>query len=278
MNANKQNRAQNSQSDTHEQVEPYGRITRAFAQGAAFIGYVTGGDPDIDRCADNIRALIAGGADLIEIGVPFSDPVAEGRVIQEANLRALAAGATLEKVLGLVRMLRRESEVPFVLLTYLNPVFRYGYEAFCAACADVGVDGVIVPDLPFEERGELLPYTDATGMVLISLVAPTSAGRVKAIASEAKGYLYLVSSLGVTGARSEIATDIEGLVAQIRAVSDVPVAVGFGIHTPEQARAIARCADGCIVGSALVELAHTAGNNAPAVLKRYTSKMKTAMC
>jgi tryptophan synthase alpha chain len=250
------------------------RIAAVFAEGVrcsrkAFIAFVTGGDPSLERSEEYLCALIEGGADIIEIGIPFSDPIAEGPVIQEANLRALAAGTTVDGIFGLVRSLRerRGVEVPIVLLTYLNPVHHYGYEAFFAACAQVGVDGIIVADLPYDEKGEIAGVAAANGVDVISLIAPTSAERIADIAAETTGYIYLVSSLGVTGVRSEIGTDLGALIRRIREVTDVPVAVGFGVHSSEQARAIAQTADadGVIVGSAIVRMIAAAPEAAPAI-------------
>jgi tryptophan synthase alpha chain len=280
------------------------RIAAAFGSGKAFIAFVTGGDPSLAHSERYIRALVEGGADLIEIGVPFSDPIAEGPVIQEANLRALAAGTTLDGIFELVRSLRQGRgaqaeceaqadapqqgrevqpplQVPIVLLTYLNPVHHYGYHAFFAACAEAGVDGVIVPDLPYEEKGELSGEAAANGIDVISLIAPTSAERVAAIAADATGYLYLVSSLGVTGVRSEInpSSGIAAMVGLVREATDVPVAVGFGVHTPEQAHDIAQVADadGVIVGSAIVRMIAADPEGAPAALTAYARSMKEAM-
>jgi tryptophan synthase alpha chain len=245
----------------------------------AFIAFVTGGDPSLERSEEYILALIEGGADLIEIGIPFSDPIAEGPVIQEANLRALAAGTTVDGIFELVRSLRRRRgvEVPIVLLTYLNPVHYYGYEAFFATCAEVGVDGIIIPDLPYDEKGELASVAAANDVDVISLIAPTSAERITRIAAEATGYIYLVSSLGVTGVRSEITTDLGALVALIRKATDTPVAVGFGIHSPEQARAIAQVADGAIVGSAIVRMIAADPDGAAPTLTAYAREMKAAL-
>jgi tryptophan synthase alpha chain len=253
------------------------RIARAFADGKSFIAFVTGGDPTLERSKEYIRALIEGGADLIEIGVPFSDPIAEGPVIQEANLRALASGTTLDGIFGLVRSLRCETQIPIVLLTYLNPVHHYGYEEFFATCAQVGIDGIIIPDLPYEEKGELAKDAAANDVDVISLIAPTSAERIASIAADATGYLYLVSSLGVTGVRNKITTDLRALIEPIRAVTDVPVAVGFGIHTPEQARDVARLADGAIVGSAIVRMIAENPDGAATELLAYARRMKAAL-
>jgi tryptophan synthase alpha chain len=253
-------------------------IAKAFANGKAFIGFVTGGDPSIEKSAEFIRAMVNAGADLVEIGIPFSDPIAEGKVIQEANIRALNAGATIEKLFGLAASLRGEGlTVPLVFLTYLNPVFHYGYERFFARCQQCGVDGIIIPDLPFEEQGELRDITIAHGVDLISLIAPTSEERIAAIARNASGFLYIVSSMGVTGERGEIRTDLASIIASVRAQTALPVAVGFGIHTPEQAADIARLADGVIVGSAIVKLVAEHGDNAAGPVAGYVSAMKAAV-
>lgn len=253
------------------------KIQKAFTNGKAFIGFLTGGDPDFEGSVQNFLALARGGADLIEIGVPFSDPVAEGPVIQAANARALATGATTERMFQLVERLRQETEVPLVFLTYLNPIFKYGYEHYFARCAEVGVDGIIIPDLPYEEKGEVEPYAAKNGVDIISLVAPTSHARVREIAASATGFLYLVSSMGVTGMRSEIATDLAAIVREAHAVSSIPVAVGFGISTPEQARAVAGAADGVIVGSALVRIVEEQGKDAPVAIEAHARQMKQAV-
>lgn len=257
------------------------RIANAFANGKAFIGFVSGGDPSIEKSAEFIRAMVNAGADLVEIGIPFSDPIAEGKVIQEANIRALNAGATIEKLFGLVESLRGEGgdalNVPLVFLSYLNPVFHYGYERFFARCERSGIDGIIIPDLPFEEQGELRDIAAAHGVDIISLIAPTSEERIAAIARNAAGFLYVVSSMGVTGERGEIKTDLASIIASVRAHTALPVAVGFGIHTPEQAADIARLADGVIVGSAIVKLVAEYGDKAAGPVARYVSAMKAAV-
>lgn len=253
------------------------RIANAFKDGKAFIAFVTGGDPSLARSEEFILELIRGGADLIEIGIPFSDPIAEGPVIQEANLRALAAGTTTDGIFGLVSSLRKKTEVPIVLLTYLNPVFKYGYERFFAACETAGVDGIIVPDLPFEESGEVRPIAAAHGVDLISLVAPTSDVRIAEIAEQSAGFLYIVSSMGVTGVRSEITTDISGIVAAARAATQTPVAVGFGIHSAEQAKEIAGVADGVIVGSAIVRIIAEHGEKSAEKLYEFARAIKEAV-
>jgi tryptophan synthase alpha chain len=261
-------------------------IANAFQNGKAFIGFVTGGDPSIEKTKEFVREMIRAGADLIEIGIPFSDPIAEGPVIQEANIRALAAGATVEKIFELVRGLRKETAVPLVFLTYLNPVFHYGltspagdqngYDAFFKRAGEVGLDGIIIPDLPFEEQAEVRAAASQYGIDLISLIAPTSEERIKEIAKAASGFIYVVSSMGVTGTRSEITTDLVSITAAIRQVSTVPVAVGFGIHTPEQAAQMAQIVDGVIVGSAIVKIIAEHGADAGPHIYRYVQQMKEA--
>ncbi|MDR2602590.1 MAG: tryptophan synthase subunit alpha [Spirochaetaceae bacterium] len=263
------------------------RIQNAFKNGKAFIGFVTGGDPSIEKTEAFVHAMLEGGCDLIEIGVPFSDPIAEGPVIQRANERALKAGASLKKLFALVKHLRETVSVPVVFLTYLNPVFRYekqegsgdsaGYEAFFLACASSGVDGVIIPDLPFEEQGAVKPYALKNGVSLISLAAPTSGRRIAEIARNADGFLYMVSSMGVTGVRGEIKTDLKPLIAEIKKNASVPVAVGFGVNTPAQASEIARIADGVIVGSAIVKIVEEHGEKSAQYIREYVQKMKSAV-
>ncbi|MDR2753441.1 MAG: tryptophan synthase subunit alpha [Oscillospiraceae bacterium] len=251
-------------------------ISKAFANGTAFIGFVTGGDPTLAASEEFILQMAAAGADIIEIGIPFSDPIAEGPVIQAANLRALGAGATVESMFALVANVRKKIATPLVFLTYLNPVLHYGYEAFFAHCEAVELDGIIIPDLPFEEQGELRDITRAHGVDLISLVAPTSAQRVAQIAAQAQGFLYIVSSMGVTGVRSKIATDLAEIVRNIRAATALPAAVGFGLHSTAQAREIAQFADGVIVGSAIVKICEQHGAAAGPHLYTYVKEMKTA--
>ena len=253
------------------------KIREAFANGKAFIAFLTAGDPTAECTVNYILEMEKAGADLIEIGIPFSDPTAEGVVIQEASLRALKGGMTTEGVFQIVEEVRKKSQVPLALMTYLNPVFHYGYEAFFSRCQSLGVDGIIVPDLPFEEKGEAEEVAARFGVDVISLIAPTSKERIRLIAKEAKGFIYVVSSMGVTGVRSKITTDIAGMVKEIRAVTDTPCAIGFGISTPEQAAEMAGYADGVIVGSAIVKLIEKNGANAEEELHRYVSSMKAAI-
>ena len=253
------------------------RIAGAFAKGKAFIGFITAGDPSIEASEEFVLAMEKAGADIIELGIPFSDPIAEGPVIQEANIRALAAGTSVETIFNLVQRLRIKTQIPLVLLTYFNPVFRYGCDAFFKRCKAAGVDGVIIPDLPFEEHAEAREAARLYDVALISLIAPTSEDRIAAIASQADGFLYIVSSLGVTGVRSEIKTDLESIISAVRKHGSVPCAVGFGINTPEQAAAISRTADGVIVGSAIVKIIAQHGANSSAQLGNYVSEMKAAL-
>ncbi|WP_417093332.1 tryptophan synthase subunit alpha [Intestinimonas timonensis] len=253
------------------------KIAQAFAGGKAFIPFITCGDPDLETTAAAVRAAVENGADLIELGIPFSDPTAEGPVIQGANLRALKGGVTTDRIFGLVRDLRRDVTVPLVFMTYANVVFSYGTERFLSACREVGIDGLILPDVPFEEREEFLPSCRQYGVDLISLIAPTSAHRIAKIAREAEGFLYIVSSLGVTGTRSEITTDLAAMVEVVRQNTAIPCAVGFGISTPEQAKRMAEVSDGAIVGSAIVRLLEQYGKDAPQQIGAYVKQMKAAL-
>lgn len=253
------------------------RIAQAFQNGKAFISFVTGGDPDLETSEKLIAAMEKAGADLIEIGIPFSDPIAEGPVIQEANERALAAGCTTDKLFDMVERARRSVSVPLVFLTYINPIYTYGKRRFMERCVQAGIDGIIVPDLPYEEKQELAPECEAHGIDLISLIAPTSKERISMIAREAKGFIYCVSSLGVTGVRTQIQTDIGEMVSHVREASSLPVAVGFGISTPEQAAAMAAVSDGAIVGSAIVKLVAKYGRESEQPVAEYVSKMKAAL-
>ncbi len=253
------------------------KIANAFAGGKAFIPFITCGDPDMETTAAAVRAAVSSGADLIELGIPFSDPTAEGPVIQGANIRALEGGATTDSVFGLVRELRRDVTVPLVFMTYANVVFSYGSERFISTCGELGIDGLILPDLPFEEKEEFLPLCRKYGVELISLIAPTSENRIAMIAREAEGFIYVVSSLGVTGVRSEIKTDLGAIVEVIRENTDVPCAIGFGISTPEQARRMAAISDGAIVGSAIIRLLEKHGKDAPPYIGEYVKSMKEAV-
>lgn len=252
-------------------------IRKAFENGKAFIPFITCGDPDLETTAAVVRAAAANGADLIELGIPFSDPTAEGPVIQGANLRALNGGVATDKIFDLVRELRRDVEVPMVFMTYANVVFSYGSERFISTCREIGIDGLILPDIPYEEKEEFLPVCRRYGVDLISLIAPTSEDRIAMIAREAEGFLYIVSSLGVTGVRSEIKTDLGAIVETVRQNTDIPCAIGFGISTPEQAAKMAGISDGAIVGSAIVRLIGEHGKDAPEYVGEYVKRMKEAL-
>lgn len=253
------------------------KIARAFENGKAFIAFITCGDPDLETTAAAVRAAVENGADLIELGIPFSDPTAEGPVIQGANLRALSGGITTDKVFDFVREIRRDVSVPMVFMTYANVVFSYGSERFISTCKEIGIDGLILPDIPFEEKDEFQPICKKYGVDLISLIAPTSQNRIATIAKEAEGFLYIVSSLGVTGTRSEIETDLGEMVKLVRENANIPCAIGFGISTPEQAKHMADIADGAIVGSAIVKLLEKHGKDAPRYIGEYVKSMKDGM-
>ena len=276
------------------------RIKNAFADGKAFIAFITCGDPDLETTAAVVRSAVANGADLIELGIPFSDPTAEGPVIQGANLRALKGGVTTDKIFDLVRNLRRDVTVPMVFMTYANVVFSYGADRFFATCKEIGMDGIILPDVPFEEKEEFLPYSRRYGIDFISLIAPTSEHRIARIAAEAEGFLYIVSRLGVTGvgggngvsakagnqagntasgsklgetSGGEVRTDLASMVRLVRENTDIPCAVGFGISTPEQAHAMAAVSDGAIVGSAIVKIVEKYGRDAAGPVGEYVKSM-----
>ena len=253
------------------------KIASAFDHGKAFIAFITCGDPDLDTTGRAVRAAVENGADLIELGIPFSDPTAEGPVIQEADLRALQAGTTTDRIFGFVKELRTDVTVPMVFMTYANVIFSYGAEKFISTCAQIGIDGLILPDLPFEEKEEFLPLCRQYGVDLISLIAPTSENRVAMIAREAEGFIYLVSSLGVTGTRNEITTDLVPIIQTIRENAKVPVAIGFGISTPEQAKKMAAISDGVIVGSAIEKILAQHGKESAEFIGDYVRSMKNAL-
>lgn len=253
------------------------KIKSAFENGKAFIAFVTCGDPDLETTAAAVRAAVENGADLIELGIPFSDPTAEGPVIQGANIRALSGGVTTDKIFAFVKELRQDVKVPMVFMTYANVIFSYGTEKFISTCRDIEIDGLILPDLPFEEKEEFLPVCREYGVDLISLIAPTSENRIAMIAKEADGFLYIVSSLGVTGTRSEIKTDLKSIVEVVRQNTDIPCAIGFGISTPEQAKKMADISDGAIVGSAIIKLLEKHGKDAPKYIGEYVKSMKDSL-
>ncbi|MGH2104831.1 tryptophan synthase subunit alpha [Aerococcus urinaeequi] len=253
------------------------KIAEAFQNKKAFITYLMAGDPNLDQSAENILAAQEAGADLIEIGIPFSDPIAEGPVVENASVRALSAGVRLNNVFDMVADLKDKIHVPLVFMTYLNLVFVYGYDNFFAKCQEIGISGIIIPDLPFEEQEEVKVVASQYSIEVITLIAPTSKDRIKKIAKKAEGFIYLVSSMGVTGVRSSITTDISAMVAEIRAVSDIPVAVGFGINQPSQVKDIAAKADGVIVGSGIVRLVEAYGEEAKPHIYDYVHEMQAVL-
>lgn len=253
------------------------KIAEAFQNKKAFITYLMAGDPNLDQSAENILAAQEAGADLIEIGIPFSDPIAEGPVVENASVRALSAGVRLNNVFDMVADLKDKIHVPLVFMTYLNPVFVYGYDNFFAKCQEIGISGIIIPDLPFEEQEEVKVVASQYGIEVITLIAPTSKDRIKEIAKKAQGFIYLVSSMGVTGVRSNITTDISAMVAEIRTVSDIPVTVGFGINQPSQVKDISAKADGVIVGSGIVRLVEAHGEEAKPYIYDYVHEMQAVL-
>jgi len=250
------------------------KISKAFEGKKAFIAFITGGDPDIETTEKLISAMAESGVDIIEIGIPFSDPVAEGIVIQQADERALCNGCTVDKLFEMVKRVRKTVEIPILFMTYINPVFAYGKERFFEKCRDCGIDGIIVPDLPFEEKDELAHYCAAFGVTQISMIAPTSMERIEMIAENAEGFLYCVSSLGVTGVRGEIGTSAAKMISQVKKITSIPCAVGFGISTPEQAADVAKVSDGIIIGSAIVKLAAKYGRECIEPVKQFVKEIK----
>lgn len=253
------------------------KIQNAFENKKAFIGFLTAGDPTFDDSFNNIMAMVNGGADLIEIGIPFSDPIAEGPVIQEANVRALSKGMTTDRAFELAQKVRQNTDIPICFMTYLNPVFKYGYDKFFARCKEIGVDGLICPDMPYEEKHEAADAAKNYDIAVVSLIAPTSEERIKMIAGEAEGFIYIVSSMGVTGVRSEIKTNLAPIMDAVKKYAKVPAAIGFGISTPEQAKHMSELADGVIVGSAIVKLVAKYGSDAPQYIQDYVKSMKDAI-
>jgi tryptophan synthase alpha chain len=253
------------------------KIAEAFQNKKAFIPFITCGDPSLEVTEKLVYAIAEAGADLIELGIPFSDPTAEGPVIMAADERALAGGATTDKIFDMVKRIREKVTIPMVFMTYANVIYSYGSERFISKAAELGIDGLILPDIPFEEKDEFAPICEKYGLDLISMIAPTSHDRIRMIAKEAKGFIYCVSSLGVTGVRKEITTDIGGMIKLVKEVSSIPCAVGFGISTPEQAAKMAKVADGAIVGSAIVKLCAQYGEDCVPYVAEYVKSMKDAI-
>lgn len=253
------------------------KIADAFKNGKAFIPFITAGDPSLEKTEEFILAMERAGADLIEIGIPFSDPIAEGVVIQEADIRSLSAGTTTDKVFDMIKKLRDRTDMPLVFMTYLNPVFHYGYDKFFSRCEEVNICGIIIPDMPYEEKTECEKQALLHGVEVVSMIAPTSEERIKKIATDAKGFIYVVSSMGVTGVRTEIKTDLKSILSAIKEATDVPAAIGFGIHDSTQAKAMSEIADGVIVGSAIIKLVEKYGAEATPHIEEYVRSMKNAV-
>ncbi|MFY9177775.1 MAG: tryptophan synthase subunit alpha [Caldicoprobacterales bacterium] len=253
------------------------KLQQAFANGKAFIPFITAGDPSLVITKELVLQMAEAGADLIELGIPFSDPVAEGQVIQAASIRALSHGITVDHIFNMLRDIRKTCNIPIALMTYVNPVFAYGIDSFLRNCQETGVDALIVPDLPFEEKDELVPFCLKHGVYLISMIAPTSNNRIHLISKEAQGFVYCVSSMGVTGVRKNLGSDAEKMVKLVKEVNDIPCAVGFGISTPEQAARMAKYADGVIVGSAIVKIIEQYGSRCLPHVIEYVRMMKNAI-
>lgn len=249
------------------------KIQKAFEGKKAFIPFITCGDPDLETTEQLVYAMEKAGAALIELGIPFSDPTAEGPVIQDANIRALSRGVTTDKIFDMVEKIRKNTQIPLVFMTYANVVFSYGAERFIKKAAEIGMDGLILPDVPYEEKEEFDGICKQYGLDLVSLIAPTSHDRIKMIAKDASGFIYCVSSLGVTGTRSAITTDIGAMVNLVKEVTDLPCAVGFGISTPEQAAKMCESADGAIVGSAIVKICAKYGKGCVPHVAEYVKSM-----
>lgn len=254
-----------------------GRIDDVFKNKKAFIPFITAGDPSLEITEQLIHAMTESGADLIELGIPFSDPVAEGPVIEKASLRALSAGVNTDKIFDMVERVREKNQIPMAFMSYANPIYSYGTERFMANCRKVGIDAIIVPDIPFEEKEELKPFCDQYGIVLISMIAPTSKERILKIVKEAEGFLYCVSSMGTTGVRNEIGSHIDEMISLVKQVKGIPCAVGFGISSPAQAKALASLSDGVIVGSAIVKLIAEYKEDCIPHVKAYVRDMSRAI-
>lgn len=254
------------------------RITKAFESGKAFIPFITCGDPSLEITEELVYVMERAGADLIELGIPFSDPTAEGPVIQEASERALAAGTTTDKVFDMVKSIRKNTDIPMVFMTYANVVFSYGIERFVKTCVEVGMNGLILPDVPFEEKQEFDTVCKEYGIDFISLIAPTSHERISMIAKEASGFVYCVSSLGVTGVRSKFSNDLDSMVKLVKAANpNIPTAIGFGISDEESAKKMAAISDGVIVGSAIVRIIAEYGEDCVDKVFDFVKSMKDAI-
>lgn len=230
------------------------KLEKVFENKKAFIPFVVADDPDFDTTVKNVLTLANNGADIIELGIPFSDPVADGPIIQAADLRAFDAGVNTKVVFDIVKKIREFTKIPIIFLTYTNIVYKYGYEKFCQKCHNLDIDGLVIPDLPLEEQEDLSKYTTQYNISLIQLIAPTSGARIAKIVTHSEGFIYMVSSMGVTGKREDFSNELGSTIEEIRKVTDVPIAIGFGIHSVQQAKELSEIADGIIIGSAVVEM------------------------
>ncbi|MHB1377743.1 MAG: tryptophan synthase subunit alpha [Candidatus Humimicrobiaceae bacterium] len=253
------------------------KLQQVFARGKAFIPFITAGDPSIKITEQLVIQMAEAGADLVELGIPFSDPIAEGPVIQDADNRALSGGTTTDKIFSMMGRIRKSCTVPIAFMTYVNPIFTYGTDRFMKNCQKAEIDAVIVPDVPYEEKDELMPFCSKYNINLISMIAPTSRNRIRMISSEARGFIYCVSSMGVTGVRQEIGSDVEEMIKLVKEVQDIPCAIGFGISTPEQAVRMAEFSDGVIVGSAIVKIVEHYGMDCVPHVVEYVRMMKNAI-
>ncbi|MCA6072253.1 MAG: tryptophan synthase subunit alpha [Endomicrobium sp.] len=253
------------------------KITEIFKNNKALIIYLTAGDSSIDKTEEQILTIAKNGADLIEIGIPFSDPVADGKIIRDAMARALSKNIKLDDIFNMVKNVRKKSDIPLVFMTYLNPLLFYGYERFFKRCSEIGINGLIIPDMPLEEQDEVKSFADEYNITIITLIAPTSKERISVLARQAKGFIYFISSLGVTGVRNKITTNLSAVISEIRKVTDIPVAVGFGISTAEQACEIIKYADGVIIGSAAVKIIAENKKNTVLKLAEYIAEIKRGM-
>lgn len=252
-------------------------LSKVFENKKAFIGFITAGDPNLDTTELVIYEMIKAGTSLIEIGIPFSDPIAEGKTIFNADMRALASGTTTDKVFDMIKRVRKNyPDFPMVFMTYLNPVYAYGYDKFFKRAEELNMSGIIIPDCPFEEKNEVKEIASKYNQIVISMVAPTSENRIASIVSEAEGFIYLVSSMGVTGVRSEIKTDLEGIVKKIRENTKTKVAIGFGISNPLAVKKMCAISDGAIVGSAIVNIIEKYGEDSPKYVYEFVKSMVDA--
>ena len=255
------------------------KLTEIFQNKKAFIPFLVADDPNAQTTIDSVVTLAENGADIVELGIPFSDPVADGPVIQAADLRAFDAGVNTDVVFEIVENVRQKTDVPIVFLTYLNIVFKYGYEKFCQRCQDLNISGLVIPDLPMEEQGELRPIADQYQIDLIPLISPASGDRIEKIAASASGFIYMVSSLGVTGVRNSFSEQLTKTIERIKQVTQVPVAIGFGIHSPEQAAKLSEISDGIIIGSAVVKMVDETADSTElqSKLANYAQEIKNAI-